>query len=98
MPRFITTAILACAAAAPWLAPAPAAADWDKAERIRRFSDAMEAKIIEVTDERTREKLIHWLKWARSKANWLDPLSDNEDELLGKSRHIFDIISDNQFE
>ena len=31
MPRFITTAILACAAAAPWLASAPALADWDKA-------------------------------------------------------------------
>lgn len=75
-----------------------AASDWDKAERIRRFSDAMEAKIIEVTDERTREKLIHWLKWARSKADWLDPLTGNEDELLGKSQHIFYIINDNQFE
>lgn len=37
MPRFITTAILACAAAAPWLAPAPAAADWDKARLSREI-------------------------------------------------------------
>lgn len=52
----------------------------------------MEAKINEVTGEGKREKLLQWLKWARDKADWIDPLTEKEDELLGKSRHFFDTI------
>ncbi|MDK2986615.1 MAG: hypothetical protein PWQ96_2259 [Clostridia bacterium] len=69
-----------------------AASDWDKAQRIRRFADCMELKIVEVIDAEKREKLLKWLKWARDKADWLDPLTEKEDKLLGKSKHIFDLI------
>ena len=45
------------------------ASDWDKAEKIRKFADAMERKIIEITDENNKEKPLRWLKWARDKAD-----------------------------
>ena len=35
---------------------------------------------------------IHWLKWARDKADWIDPLTEKEDELLGRSITIFEKI------
>lgn len=69
-----------------------ASADWDKAEKIRRFADAVERKIFEVNDEEKKDKLIKWLKWARDKADWIDPLTAKEDELLGKSKHLFESI------
>jgi hypothetical protein len=72
-----------------------AASDWDKAEKIRRFADCMERKIAEVANEEKREKLLKWLKWARDKADWLDPLTEKEDELLGKSKHLFETIYEN---
>lgn len=68
--------------------------DWDKAEKIRRFADCMERKIAEVSNEEKREKLLKWLKWARDKADWMDPLTEKEDELLGKSQHLFETITD----
>jgi hypothetical protein len=37
------------------------------------------------------------LKWARDKADWLDPLTEKEDDLLGKSKHIFELIEDEDF-
>lgn len=71
-----------------------AASDWHKAELIRRFADCLEGKVNEVTDEEKRDKLFRWVKWARDKADWLDPLTAKEDELLGKSKHIFELIKD----
>ena len=38
-----------------------------------------------------------WLKWARDKADWLDPLTAKEDKLLGKSKHIFELIEHEDF-
>ena len=69
-----------------------AASDWDKAEKIRRFADTVEQKVVGVTDVDKKEKLMQWLKWVRNKADWLDPLTAKEDELLGKNRHLFDSI------
>lgn len=69
-----------------------AASDWEKAQRIRNFADYMEAKTNEVVDEGEKEKLLKWLEWARDKADWLDPLTNKEDELLGKSKNLFDTI------
>lgn len=71
-----------------------AASDWDKAEKIRRFADCMERQIEDVSDAEKRKMLSKWLKWARDKADWLDPLTEKEDELLGKSKHIFELIED----
>lgn len=71
-----------------------AASDWDKAEKIRRFVDCMERQINDVSDAEKKEMLFKWLKWARDKADWLDPLTEKNDELLGKSKHIFELIED----
>jgi hypothetical protein len=71
--------------------------DWYKAEQIRRFADCLEGKINEVTNEEKREKLFRWLKWARDKADWLDPLTAKEDKLLGKNKHIFELIEHEDF-
>lgn len=69
-----------------------AASDWDKAQKIRRFADSVEFNIAEETNTYKKEKLTNWLKWVRDKADWLDPLTAKEDELLGKNKHIFDLI------
>jgi hypothetical protein len=69
-----------------------AALDWNKAQDIRRFADHLETQINSITNETEKEKLITWLKWARDKADWLDPLTEKDDELLGKSRFLFDEI------
>ncbi|MBU3130620.1 hypothetical protein [Clostridium tagluense] len=69
-----------------------AASDWDKAQRIRDFAEHMELKISVVADKEKRDKLLKWITWARDKADWLDPLTEKEDELLGKSKHIFETI------
>ena len=69
-----------------------AAGDWDQAEKIRRFADTVEQKVAGVTDADKKEKLMQWLKWARNKADWLDPLTAKEDELLGKNKHLFESI------
>lgn len=74
-----------------------AVSDWDKAEKIRRFADAMEQKIIEVNDENKKDKLIRWLKWARDKADWIDPLTEKEDELLGRSKQLFESVENDDF-
>jgi hypothetical protein len=71
--------------------------DWYKAEQIRRFADCLEGKINEVTSEEKRGKLLRWLRWARDKADWLDPLTAKEDKLLGKSKHIFELIEHEDF-
>ena len=40
---------------------------------------------------------MRWLQWARDKADWLDPLTAKEDKLLGKSKHIFELIEREDF-
>lgn len=74
-----------------------ASSDWDKAERIRRFANSMEEKLVEITDQDKKDKLLKWLQWARDKADWIDPLCDKEDQLLGKSKTIFEVINDMKF-
>jgi hypothetical protein len=73
-----------------------AASDWNKAQRIRNFADNMELKISEVLDKEKRDKLLKWLTWSRDKADWLDPLTEKEDEMLGKSKHIFETILESE--
>ena len=71
--------------------------DWYKAEQIRRFANCLECKINEVTNEEKRGKFFRWLKWARDKADWLDPRTAKEDKVLGKSKHIFELIEHEDF-
>lgn len=74
-----------------------AASDWEKSQKIRRFADAIELRIAEIEDSGKKEKLLKWVKWARDKADWLDPLTAKEDELLGKSHCILDAIEDEDY-
>lgn len=69
-----------------------AVADWDKARKIREFASDMELKLHNIKDDIKREKLSNWLKWARDKADWIDPLVEKDDELLGKKVSLFDQI------
>jgi hypothetical protein len=51
-----------------------------KATTMRSYIDKVEEHAINnniLTDE-----LINWLAWARKKADWYDPLIENDDELL----------------
>lgn len=73
-----------------------AASDWTKAQDIRKFADHFEYKINNIADVSEKEQLIKWLGWARDKADWLDPLTEKEDELLGKSRYLIDEILQSQ--
>ncbi|UOQ84656.1 hypothetical protein [Gracilibacillus salinarum] len=73
-----------------------AVSDWDKAKKIREFADDLELKIHKVKDEEQKVRLIRWLKWARDKADWIDPLVEKEDELLGKSVSLFEQILQRQ--
>lgn len=73
-----------------------AAKDWSKAQRIRQFADQMEIKINEVFDPEKRDKLLNWLAWARDKADWIDPFTEEDDDLLGKGKHIFEVILESE--
>lgn len=69
-----------------------AVVDWDKARKIREFTDDIELKVQGISDISKRKKLLNWVKWARDKADWIDPLVDKEDELPGKRVSLFNQI------
>ena len=56
------------------------AEDYEIACRIRNYVSAMEIAHPEQT-------LSEWASWARSKADWYDPIIAKEDEFLGKREH-----------
>ncbi|GIN59895.1 hypothetical protein J8TS2_42140 [Lederbergia ruris] len=39
---------------------------------------------------------MKWLDWAKDKADWIDPLTEKEDGLLGKSVSLFEQILQEQ--
>jgi hypothetical protein len=59
--------------------------DWDFAQKIRAFADSLEMRATLENNENEQKQIKEWSKWVRSKADWLDPLK--EDELLGKHPH-----------
>lgn len=51
--------------------------DWRRAEDIRRYVAAVEAKAIREGESMNSEsELGRWITWARLKADWIDPLVD----------------------
>ncbi|GEB78362.1 hypothetical protein [Sporolactobacillus inulinus] len=68
------------------------AQNWEKAERIRRLLDAVESKFAKVGTEEEKQILNDWVKWAREKVDFLDPLDKKDDNILGKGLWLFDII------
>lgn len=57
------------------------AEDYKIACEIRNYVNAVSKQ-----DNLTNE-IKEWIKWANKKANWFDPIIDEEDELLGKREH-----------
>jgi hypothetical protein len=57
------------------------ASDYEIACKIRRYVAAIEAS------GEPDEKVLDWINWATSKADWLDPVIDKEDAILGKRKH-----------
>jgi hypothetical protein len=53
---------------------------FDKATIYRNFIKATEQKAI--AENSLTEQLIDWIKWANDKADWIDPTSAKQDELL----------------
>lgn len=70
-----------------------ASSDWHRAEKIRTFVFALEKTIIKLPKDKKKAKYVKWLEWAKSKADWIEPLLDQEDELLGRNKTIFDDIN-----
>ncbi len=53
---------------------------WERAEKLRAFSDAFEKRAMQ-SGELTPEQL-DWLAWVRAKADGLDPLTPISDPIL----------------
>ncbi|MEM9341284.1 MAG: hypothetical protein AAGA66_21320, partial [Bacteroidota bacterium] len=56
---------------------------FEKANAIREYIKTMEKK--NIVDDQTKA----YLKWARLKADWIDPLTDSEDDILGHYEDAF---------
>lgn len=66
--------------------------DWDNANKIRKFVEHIEMLANEEMESIKREQYLRWAKWAKGKADWLDPLTASEDDLVGKKWTIFEDI------
>lgn len=53
---------------------------FDKATIYRNFIAATEQKAIK--DNNLTDEIKEWIKWAKEKADWFDPFTNKEDELL----------------
>lgn len=58
--------------------------DWEKAEKIRKFADAIELKIMSIDKEEEKEQIENWLKSAREKADLIDPLVEKRMKFWGR--------------
>ncbi|HBF39756.1 MAG TPA: hypothetical protein DDW50_20890 [Firmicutes bacterium] len=64
------------------------AMDWHKARIIRDFIAAIEA---DLDKNEKSKKVTEWIKWAKEKADWFDPLVSKNDEILGvKNNYLND--------
>ena len=52
--------------------------------KIRAYVSAVESQ------SNLNEKTKEWIKWAKNKADWYDPIIAKEDELLGIREHCND--------
>jgi hypothetical protein len=66
------------------LALGNAALDYEKAVRIRAYINAVASSY---GTEQIGEETATWLKWAKDKADWFDPIKARQDEYFGKRLH-----------
>ncbi|MDK2926238.1 MAG: hypothetical protein PWQ41_2012 [Bacillota bacterium] len=57
--------------------------DYRRAMGILEYVSALEEAMQALTDERKRKELQEYIAWAKAKANWLNPLVNSEDPILG---------------
>lgn len=63
------------------------ALDWELAMKIRSYIYAAESRILSTKmPENKKSRLIKKIKWAKGKADWLDPFIATDDPILGKKR------------
>ena len=56
---------------------------FDKATIYRNYIEATEQKAIK--ENNVTEEVKEWIKWAKDKADWFDPLTGKDDELLNEN-------------
>jgi hypothetical protein len=56
---------------------------FDKATIYRNYIEATEQKAIK--ENNLTEEVKEWIKWAKDKADWFDPLTGKDDELLNEN-------------
>lgn len=63
------------------------ALDWELSIKIRNYIARVKSKIIHSnTPKHKKKRLLKQVKWAKEKADWLDPFISANDPILGK-RH-----------
>lgn len=60
--------------------------DYRRAMGIFEYVSALEKAMQALTDETKREELREYIAWAKAKADWLNPLVNSKDPILGKKR------------
>lgn len=67
--------------------------EWLRAENIRNFANALEARLNNGQFAESHQRVESLIKWAREKADWLDPFVIYEDELLGKKQILAELVN-----
>ena len=62
---------------------------YDRLLKINHYIGFMEQKLKTITDENERCELKSYIEWAKDKAEWLNPLSNSVDALLGENGSEF---------
>lgn len=60
-----------------------AAEEYIKAMQILEYIDALEKNLQNITDSDDKLKMKEYINWARAKADWLNPILQKEDPILG---------------
>lgn len=63
--------------------------NWEQAKKIRNFVEAMKNKLREECNQEKKEKLKKIIEWALDRADYVDPLIDNDGKIFGKWDTIF---------
>jgi uncharacterized membrane-anchored protein YjiN (DUF445 family) len=67
--------------------------EWLRSENIRSFANALEARLNDGQFAESHQRVESFIKWAREKADWLDPFVFYEDELLGKKQILAELVT-----
>lgn len=59
------------------------ARNYQRANLIREYINALECELIDYVDGKEKKQIMKYITWARDKADWLDPLIEREDRVLG---------------